>query len=259
MFLGIAVACSGDPVRSYCEALCDWAVACAETERPVDAAALLEECLAETRASDGSCENAETGSINPASKKLLEGCVNDIDAKAAALECDGFTGSFDDIKTGTPPTSCGSQADDFLATYAVAQQSTFEDSESLCGRFAGGLCTRVEACVLGDFELPQTAIDALGGTPYELCLERIDPVYTSTCISADLYAPEEGLLDANIARQSARECLPTVEEVACEDLIASPPNLSPTCAAAFSSPDDLLAVGTALLSVSDDVLPYVTQ
>jgi hypothetical protein len=257
LFLTI-LACKGEPTRSYCEALCDWAVTCAEGERPVDAAALTEECLAATRASDGSCEKAETGSIDPASRSLLKGCVTAIDDKAAAAECDGFTGGFEEIKIGAPPAECTTQAGDYLATYNEARDATQESGPELCQRFSENLCQKTADCILGDFqgEIPQEAIDALGGTPVELCVERLDAAFTSECSSSGLYDPEDAMLEANLARQGARGCIPSLSSVACTDLFANPPQLSIECAAAFSSPDDLMSVGQALIGLSEDFAQY---
>ncbi|MEQ1572062.1 MAG: hypothetical protein ABMA64_40920 [Myxococcota bacterium] len=259
LLLMISLACKGEPVRSYCEALCDWAVTCNATERDIDSALALESCLAATRASDASCEKAETGSIDPASKKLLQGCVNAIDDKATAAECDGFVGSFDEIKIGSPPAECTTQAGDFAATYEEARDTTQETGEQLCNRFTDTFCKRAEECILGDFagDIPQAAIDALGGTPYELCVERLDGPFTSECSSSGLYAPEDGLLDANIARQSARECLGDFSTVSCDSMFSAPPTLTPLCAASFSSPAQLLAVGEALVGLGTDFEAYI--
>jgi hypothetical protein len=252
-----ALACKGEPKRSYCEALCDWAVACNATERPIDETASLEACLQATSESDGSCEKAESGKIDPASAKLLEPCVKAIDENTSALECDGFVGRFEDLKIATVPAACSTQASDAIQTFQVARDATQETNEQLCTRFTETFCGRAEDCLLGDYELPQEAIQAAGGTPAELCIERLDSVLTSKCISNGLYEPEDGFTDANLARQGARECLGDFDAIECSALLATPPELSPTCAAAFSSPEDVAAAGQALFEVSDVFAEYI--
>ena len=60
-----ALSCKGkgEPTTSYCEAICDQAVSCAAAERTVDEDAMRDQCLADTRAADPSCEEAETGDL----------------------------------------------------------------------------------------------------------------------------------------------------------------------------------------------------
>jgi len=262
LMLMIAMACKGEPTRSYCESLCDWAVSCASDERSVDVDALTQSCLDSTRASDPSCEKAESGSMNPASLKLLQGCVKDIDAKSDSGDCNGFTGPIDDQKVGAPPLSCASQTGDYVSTYNEARDATKETNEELCNRVTDTMCQRVSDCVLGDFagEIPKSVTDALGGTPYDLCVQRLDPVITQKCISNDLYSPESSFSDLNIARQGARECMRDFSDVSCDALIANPPSLnSATCAAMFSSPDDLVKVGQALVGLSGDFSQYASR
>lgn len=257
MVLLAALACKGEPKRSYCEALCDWAVGCQAASRDIDEAAKLEECLASSRASDPSCESAETGKIDPASAKALEPCVNAIDDAAAAGECDGFTGSIDELKTATVPASCATQGDDAVATFDDVRLSTQETGEELCGRFTETICQKATDCLLGDFELPQEAIDAVGGTPYEICVQRFDPLLTAECIAADRYKAEENLDDVNAARQSARECLVAFEDVECNQLLATPPQLPPICAGSFTSNEQLESIVTALAGVYGDFEEYI--
>jgi len=262
LVLMVAVACKGEPTRSYCEALCDWAVGCANGERPVDADALTESCLDSARSSDASCEKAESGSMNPASIKLLQGCVNDIDAKASAGDCNGFTGPIEDLKVGAPPLSCASQAGDYVSTYNDARDATKETNEELCNRVTDTMCQRVSDCVLGDFagDIPKSVTDALGGTPYDLCVKQLDPVITQKCISGDMYEPESSFDNVNIAREGARSCMKNFSNVSCDSLISKTPTLDDaTCAAMFSSPDDLLKVGKALVDLSDAFSQYASR
>jgi hypothetical protein len=254
-----AFACSGEPKRSYCESLCDWAVTCHETERTVDSQALLDQCLAETRASDASCEKAESGKMDPASAKLLEPCVKAIDEAATAGECNGFVGSIEQLKVATVPAACATQSADAVATFGAARDATVETGEQLCNRYTATFCERSADCILGDFqgEIPQEAIDALGGTPFELCVERLDLAFTNSCVSNDLYAAEEDLTDANLARQASRTCLSEFDAISCEQLIGGDvSNETAACAGSVSDPDDLLAIGQALLTLSDEFAAY---
>lgn len=257
LFLMITLACKGEPVRSYCEALCDWAVSCTAEVRDIDVQAETDACLEATRGVDPSCAKAEDGTIDPASKAALEPCVNAIDDAAAAGECDGFTGSIDELKTATVPASCATQGDDAVATFDDVRLSTQETGEELCGRFTETICQKATDCLLGDFELPQEAIDAVGGTPYEICVQRFDPLLTAECIAADRYKAEENLDDVNAARQSARECLVAFEDVECNQLLATPPQLPPICAGSFTSNEQLESIVTALAGVYGDFEEYI--
>lgn len=254
------IACKGEPQRSYCEALCDWAVSCQATEREVDAAALTSACLDATMASDPGCAKAEAGELNIASAKLLEPCVNAIDDAALAEDCNGFVGSVDELKIGTAPAKCLSQAEDAVQTYEVARDATTETGAELCARYTDTFCGRAESCILGDFagDIPQSAIDALGGTPFELCVQRLAPVFTDDCVANDLYKAEESFTAVNAPRQAARECLVGFESIACDDLMTGDVEgkLSPTCVASVSNPADLVALGQALLTLSQDFAQY---
>lgn len=243
---------TGEPTRSYCEALCDWAVPCHGAERTVDEAAALDACLSATRASDDSCAKAEDGSIDPASKKLLDTCVAAVDAAASGGECDPFTGSIDELKTGTPPAECLGQGADAVATFEAARDATVETGDELCQRFTDTFCQRTEDCILGDFagDIPAEVITAMGGTPFELCVQRMDPVYTSDCKSEQTFLPEASLDDVNTQRQSARECLRDFSTITCEDLFAG--NLSEVCAGSFTDPAEALAIAQALYGLSED-------
>lgn len=246
-----ALACKGEPKRSFCEALCDWAVGCQAASRDIDEAASLEACLEQSRASDASCETAENGKLDPASVKVLEPCVAAIDEAAAAGECDAFTGSIDELKTATVPAACAGQGDDAIATFDDVRLSTQESGEELCARFTETICRKATDCFLGDTELPQEAIDLAGGTPYQICVQKFDPLLTAECIANDTYQAEENLDDVNAARQSARECLVAFEDVQCADIIAIPPQFPEICAGSFTSNDQLIAAGSALVEVYD--------
>lgn len=247
------VGCAGDPVRSSCEAACDWAVGCQEADHPVDAEALRADCLVATRAEDPSCEKAESGKIDPASKSLLETCVSEIDAKADAAECNVFTGvdpadppSQDDF-----PSGCVTQGDDAVAVLEAAFTSTAETSEQLCTRYTESFCQASADCVLGDFggQIPQAVIDELG-TPFDLCVGKLQS-QTDSCVSSELYAPEESLSDTpNTARQAARLCLSKLFDLTCEEINGG--EFPEECAGSRTSAEDNLAFATALFEVAQE-------
>ncbi len=245
----------GEPTRSYCEAVCDWSVDCQATERTVDADALREQCLTETRASDPSCAKAEDGSMDPISKKTLQGCVSAVDDLAAAGECGAFVGTIDEIKQGAPPGECIGQGADAVNTFEAARDATTETGPELCERYTETYCRRTDECVIGTFDdgLPQAAQDALG-SPYDLCVARLEPVFTTECTAGDLYAAEQALDEVNTARQSARECLKGFDAIPCDDLLAG--NLPEFCAGSFTSTDQATAVAGALLQLAQDYAAY---
>lgn len=255
-FLTMLAGCGGEPTRSYCEAVCDWAVTCAGTERTVDADALRTECLAQTHASDPGCEKAESGSIDPVSAKALSGCVSAVDAAAAAGECEAFVGSIDEIKTATPPSECLTQGADAALTFEAGRTATYETGPDLCQRYTDTYCRRTDECLIGDVfdgSLPQAAQDALGD-PYDLCVARLEPVFTTECTADDLYAPEQDVDQVNTARQGARECLAGFDAISCEDLLAG--NLPEYCAASFSSTEQTTEFAAALVQIAQDYAEF---
>lgn len=261
VFRGVLVvlsmlACKGEPKRSYCEALCDWAVGCAEADRDIDAEAEMAECLAATRESDPSCANAEEGTINPASAKLLEPCVNAIDGAASAGDCDAFTGTPEQVLTGTVPAECATQAEDAVQTFEVAQSSSVETGAEMCQRYADTICRRAEECILGDFggDIPQAATDELG-TPFDNCVDALAPVFTNDCIENDLYKAEESVTDLNTARQGARDCLVGFDAVPCEQLTEQGA-MPETCAASQSSLEDLADIGMVVYELGLEYAEY---
>jgi len=248
------VSCGGgEPTRSYCEALCDWSVDCHAGERSLDADARHADCLAATHAVDDSCMAAENGEANPAAIAALEPCVSAVDAAASDGECSAFTGSIDELKQGTTPTQCATQGTDAQATFDAARLATQETGDELCDRLSTTFCERTDTCILGDVggQIPQSVTDAMGGTPFELCVQRLDPVFTSDCQTNSLYVAEQTLDDVNPPRQAARTCLGDFSTTACADLFAG--QLSETCVAAFSDPQDLVDIALTLVSLADEV------
>jgi hypothetical protein len=243
----ISDAVTKDPQRSYCEALCDWASDCHEDNRDnADAAAIKAQCLTDTRASDPDCGVAEGEGLDAATSLAVTECVEVIDENAEAGECDAFTGSIDDIKIGVIPPECGTLGTDAQKTYDAAREATNENNDELCERFAHEFCTLTTECIIGDFAVPDTAIDTVG-QPYDLCLTSLDAVVTK-CKTDLQYDAEDDLTDVNTARQGARECLEGVETMTCDDAFGG--NYPATCAAAFASADDMLGFAGSLASVA---------
>lgn len=256
LFLMITLACKGEPVRSYCEALCDWAVSCTAEVRDIDVQAETDACLEATRGVDPSCAKAEDGTIDPASKAALEPCVNAIDENAASGQCDVFSGGGIEDSVGGPPAECATQADSALDTFNEARDTVAGTGEEVCVRMADALCQKLSDCILGDTEPPQAAIDALHGTPVDLCRQALDPAFTNDCVTNGLYEPAN---PRNPVREAALVCSTDVANAQCSDLLQAPPDLGEECAGSFSSPDQLLEIGQALIKISDDYAPYLEQ
>ena len=246
----------GEPQQSYCEAICDQAVTCASDERAVDGDGLTNACLDATRAVDDSCATAESEGLDAVSAEALTACTDAIAAEIADGECSGFTGSIDELKTGTPATACATQGADAQAVYDAARDATSEGNDELCTRFSDTFCNAAYDCLLEDFggSIPDEAVTALGNGPVEYCLAAVDG-QTQTCIDDSLYVPEESLTDVNATRQAARECLTGFAALTCDELFSG--DIPQLCAGSFSSTEDALAFATALAGVADDFLEYV--
>jgi hypothetical protein len=238
-----------DVESSYCEALCDWAVACAAEEREVDEAALRQQCLDATHAADSSCAEAEAGELSETDAIAVNTCVDAIEAEQAAGECGAWTGSYDELATSAMPADCAGLGAEAQDTFEAAQQGASESNDELCTRMTHEYCLTLEECLLGeiyDGEIPQEVLDLLGGTPVQLCETRLDGI-TSGCIEDNLYAPEESRADLNTARQAARECLEGLAEMSCSDLWSG--DVPKVCSAAFSSAEDGLEFFGALFDL----------
>lgn len=251
--LALLAACSGknplesDPQTSYCEAVCQDAADCAAAERGADAAALYEECLAATHAVDSSCEEAESGGLDPASSEALSACTDAVEGDAS---CDDYTGSYTEQESGTPPAECASQGTDANGVYDAAQESTEETNDELCERFTDTFCEQLTGCIaetLGDGY--QAAVDAIGVEPVERCTTSVSS-QTESCKADELYAPGESATDPNTAREGARECLTDFAALTCEQLYAG--DLPATCAAAFTDTETATAFATAIAGVATE-------
>ena len=240
---------TGEPQTSYCEALCDWAVSCADEERGVDVAALTASCLAEAEAADPDCAAAGAGELDPISSEALAACTEAIAESAGAGECAAFTGSIDELKAGTPPAACATQGADAQATFTEVQSATTESNEELCERFTESFCVQLDTCITADLfggSIPSEVTDLLGD-PVDLCVSELDAV-TSTCIAEDLYSPEEDLSDLNTARQGARECLAELESLSCEQLFSG--EVPELCGASFTDTETALSFFEALAGIA---------
>ena len=249
----------GDAPISQCEAVCDWAVSCHAAERPVDAAALMATCLDATRDASSSCERADAGDLGAAATAALRTCVNAVEANATASECGAFTGSIDQIKSATPPAECAGTGTDAVDVFAAAQDATVESGDALCARVTESFCETTTRCVLGaDAEVPSDVVDALGGTPAEVCAARMTPVFTASCLERDLYAAETQIEEVNAPRQAARECMDTLPSTACDGLLSTEPqafvdSLDPLCLGVASTPEDLLNLAEVLVDLAEEI------
>ncbi|NCG22053.1 MAG: hypothetical protein GWP91_23810 [Rhodobacterales bacterium] len=254
VLLPFLIACGGEgePLPSYCETVCDHAITCAETDRPVDATTLEAECLAGTQAADPTCANAEDGSLNPIAREAVEKCNTAINDLADAGTCDDMTGRIDDLKIATAPTACAATGSKVQEVYKAAQDSVTESGEGLCTRFTNNFCVLMDEKLVADFgTIPQSVTDELG-TITDHCISKLD-FQTSSCISNDLYAPEASIEDANAGRQGARECLRSLDLANLEAVLSGDADGAKECAFAFTSTEDLLAFGSALVEVGTDV------
>ena len=158
----LMLACSNEPTRSVCDAACDLAVSCHETERDIDAEARRSDCLAATKAESEDCQQAEDGKLDPATKKVMTECVEALDAQAADGECDSYTPIYEVGEVPelvTPPAACGT----YTGALEASQESTQETNDELCQRFTDTYCGRTEECVIGEYfpggEIPQDVLD----------------------------------------------------------------------------------------------------
>lgn len=227
--------CTTEPQTSYCEAVCDWAVGCAEGERTVDAAALLTECIAATEAVDGSCADAGKGELNAVDATALTECTDAIAAQQDGGECDAFTGRIDDQKQATTPAACATQGGATAQdTFDAARLAVAETNDELCERFSHNMCEKTDECVRAQLgETAEELIAVVGVDPYDNCRSKVESTYNE-CVTNSDYAPEEDLTDVNTLRQGARECLADFDSVTCEQMFSG--DMPPLCAAAVADP-----------------------
>ncbi|MFT4626360.1 MAG: hypothetical protein ACI8PZ_005037 [Myxococcota bacterium] len=249
-------ALDGGPQTSYCTGVCDWALHCHEQDRDLDADAVYQDCLDATYAADSDCGVADSkDGLPPEDSLAVSECTDAIDAKITANECGAFTGDEVAQKSGTAPQpACAGVGVDGQATFDAGREATLEGGEEMCDRFSTTWCERVSSCLLGDFELPQEAIDAVG-TPQDICEARMEGVFTNSCRSNGLYDPPASLTDVNTARIAATSCIASVADVSCDDMFSG--SLPPVCGAAFSGPDQLADFGIGLLGSACEFADFV--
>ncbi len=243
----IGDAVDGEPQTSYCEALCDWAVTCHEADRDIDVDSVRSACIADTSALDGDCAKAESGDLDAAGSLAVGECTDAIESAETANDCDAFTGRIDAIKTGTPPADCATLGTDAQGTYDGARESTQEAGGDMCDRYASTYCERLTTCLIGDFNVPQEAIDNIG-EPQDLCEERLAGIFTDSCKADGLYDPAASLTDVNLVREAARDCIPALADMTCSDMLSG--NFPPVCAGTFVDQQQALDFATGLLDVA---------
>jgi hypothetical protein len=255
-------AITADPQKSTCKAYCEWAIACHGAEREVDAEALLESCLTQTKAQNEQCEVMETEGINEVSSALYKDCTDAIDAKKTANDCSPFTGNAVDINSSTVPTECAPvAANDDIDVFNAARLATAESNDQLCDRVSITLCQRSTACLVDEYNIPQSVLDAFMPSAQEQCVTLFDENVTTECRNDDLYSISSEMSDnkadlpssesalpsvlfsVNASRESARACLAALAQLPCDELFSG--QVPPVCAGAFSDP---IAAGSTLSS-----------
>ena len=281
--VGLALATSGcklvDKIKdaadgendSYCESVCDWAVACADDgTQSRSAEELMADCIAATEASASDCGGNEDGlSIDEAA--ILNECTADQMAQA----CAGLTGEEDDIVKGTPPVATcmiayGQGSDALLGavddlpdsvtelndievykTYNVARNAVLSDGAEICERFEEQMCGYMTECLVEKggidvgAEIEQTTTDA--------CIDRMFGNVTDQCIAEGRYDSVIPI-DYNPARWGAEQCMDDWDETAAAtsacDIFTSTP--SAKCALAFTSADQAGTLITGFVSFAGD-------
>jgi len=175
------------PSANACEAMCDWAIVCHEAERPLETDAAREDCLEATYGADGTCEDFDLGALSFAGSLELTPCIDAVDERRRALQCDPFTGPESAIVTGTPPAQCIGAGRDAAAVFGAARDATVETGPALCVRVRDRLCEAAGDCA----------------TPG--CAERLDAAFADDCVADGQYAPDDDAI--NPLRAAARACL----------------------------------------------------
>jgi len=281
--VGLALATSGCKVvdklkdavdgenDSYCEAVCDWAVACADDgtqSRTADEMMAL--CIEQTEAQDPGCGGAEDGlSIEQAA------FLNECTADQLAQSCAGLTGDEEDIVKGTPPVATcmvayGQGSDTLISavddlpgsvtelndiqvykTYNVARNAVLADGAEICERFEETMCGYMTECLVEKggidvgADIEQATTDA--------CIESVFGGITDQCIAEGRYDSTIPV-DYNPARWGAEECMDDWDETAAStsacDVFTSTP--SAKCALAFTSVDQANAILEGLVGFAGD-------
>jgi hypothetical protein len=255
---------------SYCEAVCDWAVSCADGSSDLNADEMMSRCIEQTEAADPGCGGAEDGlAIEDAA--LLNECTS----AQRAQDCDALTGSETQIMGGHPPALVciagyggGTDAivgaiDDLpssavelvdvqvYSTYNVARNAVMETGSEVCERFEESMCGYMYDCLE---DKAGTGVDAsTQDTIIDECVDRVFGGITDRCISSgqyDSFLP----IDYNLARYSAMECMDDWDETASSDGACAVFTSTPAaiCAGAFTTPEQVTQVVEAAVTFALD-------
>ncbi len=239
-FNKIKDALDGEPQTSYCEALCDWAVTCAEGESSLGPDEMMDACLSDTRASDPKCADAEAGELSVDKALILTECTNSV----IAMECNGLTGSETEVGSARPPelmciagyggvddpssidfNDPAALADiDSYATFNAARNAVMKTGDELCDEVSWSICDSLIGCAAG-----MTGTE--GSDEVEAVMEECQGIFgefTSNCKDNGLY--DQTLpLDLNLTRWMADDCVEGLATVDACDLTGWPLD----CAGAF--------------------------
>jgi hypothetical protein len=255
--LQMLMACNtGGSQTSYCEALCERAVSCEEDHRDNTSDTLYADCLAAAEAENSNCTVQSKEGVNPASSTILTQCTDALAESMGSGDCDDQTGDITKLALGAPPATCATQ-ESALSTYTSARYAAWESSDELCGRFVSAWCSRLDTCLIADLgDIPDSVWDNLGDDAQGLC-EASSGIasFSGSCTADGLYAREDSIVDVNLARQGARECLGGLDALSCDAVLSG--DLPNTCAAAFTSTDQALGFASGLLDVTELVTEAV--
>ena len=239
-------ALDGGPQISYCEAVCDWTVSCADEDgsSSLSADEMMTACLDATHDSDAACDDAESGDLSVDKSLILTECTNAVDA----MDCSGLTGSASDVGSGRPPevmciAGYGGVDDvtglDFsdptsladvgaYETYNEARNAVMKTGAEMCDDVAQSICDALVGCA-------SSTTDMEGSEAEELLMEQCNSAFdgfVSSCKDKGLY--DQSLpIDMNLTRWAADDCVEGFAEADACDVTAWPLE----CAAAFVSID----------------------
>ena len=239
-------ALEGGPQTSYCEAVCDWAVTCADEDgtSSLTADEMMMECLDATRASDAACEDAENGDLSVDQSLILSECTDAV----ADMDCKGLTGSATEVTSGRPPelmciagyggvddvsgldlSDPASLADvGAYQTYNDARNAVMKTGDEICDDVANSICDALVGCVAN-------TADMEGSDEADALMEECTGVFggfITSCKDKGLY--DQTLpVDVNLTRWAADDCVAGFAEADACDVTAWPLE----CAGAFVSID----------------------
>lgn len=255
---------------SYCEAVCDWAVTCADGNSDLTVAEMKDRCIEATEASDKGCGGAEDN-LSLDDSILLNECTADI----AEMDCNGLVGTKAQVTGAHPPAlTCiagyGGGSDAIVGalaslpdsaveladvqtyqTYNAARNAVLESGSEVCLRFEDTICNNLVDCMI---DKGGVGVDNdTRGTVVDACLDTVMKNQTQDCIDGERY---DSVLpvDYNVARYSAMECMDGWDEtVAAEGscaIFTSAPDA--ICSGAFSSAEQVEQIWTGLFTFAGD-------